>query len=171
MPALSQSQQRFFGMVHAVQKGDMEAPSKEIADAADDMSEKSVDDFASTKHKGLPKKKSGVVWKRTVEVGKDRKMKKDIATKAAASLLGIKLSSGDVPVPTDKEETDMTRPCARKPPISKAELNPSPKQEKSLIVNEDREMPTPEQPLKGLSAATAISNVAKLAAAKLLQRI
>ena len=28
MPAVSKAQQRFMGMVHAVQKGDMEAPSR-----------------------------------------------------------------------------------------------------------------------------------------------
>jgi hypothetical protein len=42
------------GMVHAVQKGDMEAPSKEIEKAADSMTDKAAKDFASTKHKGLP---------------------------------------------------------------------------------------------------------------------
>jgi hypothetical protein len=54
MPAQSKAQQRFMGMVHAVQKGDMEAPSKEIEKAADSMTDKAAKDFASTKHKGLP---------------------------------------------------------------------------------------------------------------------
>ena len=54
MPAQSKAQQRFMGMVHAVQKGDMEAPSKEVEKAADSMSKKDAKDFASTKHKGLP---------------------------------------------------------------------------------------------------------------------
>lgn len=54
MPAVSKAQQRFMGMVHAVQKGDMEAPSPEVAAAADSMSDKDAKDFASTKHKGLP---------------------------------------------------------------------------------------------------------------------
>ena len=169
MPARSASQQRFFGMVHAVQKGDMTAPSKEIADAATDMSEKSVGDFAATKHKGLPKKKSDVVWKRTAKVKKDKKMKKDIAVKAACRLLGIKQSSGDTPAPTDKEETDMTREQAPSPPVSEAQIIPTSfKQEKSQIVNEGREQPTPDQPLKGLSAVTSI---AKVAATALLKRI
>ena len=57
MPAVSKAQQRFMGMVHATQKGDMEAPSKEVEKAADGMSKKSAKDFASTKHKGLPNKK------------------------------------------------------------------------------------------------------------------
>jgi hypothetical protein len=54
MPAQSKAQQRFMGMVHAVQKGDMEAPSKEVEKAADSMSDADAKDYASTKHKGLP---------------------------------------------------------------------------------------------------------------------
>jgi len=54
MPSVSKAQQRFMGMVHAVQKGDMKAPSKEVEKAADSMSKKDAKDFASTKHKGLP---------------------------------------------------------------------------------------------------------------------
>ena len=56
MPAQSKAQQRFMGMVHAVQKGDMEAPSKEVEKAADSITDKDAKDFASTKHKGLPNK-------------------------------------------------------------------------------------------------------------------
>ena len=56
MPAKSKAQQRFMGMVHAVQKGDMEAPSPEVAKVAADMDDTSAKDFASTKHKGLPNK-------------------------------------------------------------------------------------------------------------------
>lgn len=54
MPAQSKAQQRFMGMVHAVQKGDLEDPSKEVEKAADSMTDKAAKDFASTKHKGLP---------------------------------------------------------------------------------------------------------------------
>jgi hypothetical protein len=60
MPAQSKAQQRFMGMVHAVQKGDMEAPSKEVEKAADSMSDKAAKDFASTSHKGLPNKKENM---------------------------------------------------------------------------------------------------------------
>ncbi len=56
MPAQSKAQQRFMGMVHAVQKGDMENPSPEVSKAADSMSDKDAKDFASTSHKGLPDK-------------------------------------------------------------------------------------------------------------------
>ncbi len=54
MPAVSKAQQRFMGMVHATQKGDMEAPSPEVEKAADSMKKSDAKDFASTKHKGLP---------------------------------------------------------------------------------------------------------------------
>jgi len=57
MPAVSKVQQRFMGMVHAVQKGDMNAPSKEVAKVADGMTAKDSKEFASTKHAGLPDKK------------------------------------------------------------------------------------------------------------------
>jgi len=55
--AKSKSQQRFFGMVHATQKGDKPA-SKEVEKAAKGMSKKDAKDFAKTKHKGLPNKVS-----------------------------------------------------------------------------------------------------------------
>ena len=58
MPAKSKAQQRFMGMVYAVKKGEMEAPSPEVAQAAASMSKGDAEDFASTKHKGLPEKKA-----------------------------------------------------------------------------------------------------------------
>ena len=58
MPAVSKAQQKFMGMVHAAQKGDMENPSPEVSKAADSMSDKDAKDFASTSHKGLPDKKT-----------------------------------------------------------------------------------------------------------------
>lgn len=54
--AVSKAQQKFMGMVHAVQKGEMKAPSKEVAKVAKGMSKKAGHDFAATKHKGLPNK-------------------------------------------------------------------------------------------------------------------
>ena len=55
--AKSKSQQRFFGMVRATQKGEMEKASPEVSKAAASMSKSDVKDFAKTKHKGLPEKK------------------------------------------------------------------------------------------------------------------
>ena len=54
--AVSKSQQRFFGMVRAVQKGRANIGG-DVAKAAASMKKKDVKDFASTKHKGLPEKK------------------------------------------------------------------------------------------------------------------
>ena len=56
MPAKSKSQQRLFGMVHAYQKGELKNASKEIKDIAKSISKKDAEDFAETKHKGLPNK-------------------------------------------------------------------------------------------------------------------
>ena len=57
MPALSKKQQRFFGIVRAIQKGDLAPTTPETAKAASDMKKGDVKKFASTKHKGLPEKK------------------------------------------------------------------------------------------------------------------
>ena len=57
MPAVSKKQQRFFGMVRAAQKGEMENPSPEVAEVAATTKRSSVKKFAKTKHKGLPEKK------------------------------------------------------------------------------------------------------------------
>ena len=53
--AVSKKQQKFMGMVHATQKGE-KAPSKEVAKVAKTMKKSDAEDFASTKHKGLPEK-------------------------------------------------------------------------------------------------------------------
>ena len=60
MPALSKKQQRFFGIVRAIQKGEMAPTTPETAKAAATMKKKDVKDFASTKHKGMPEKKKEV---------------------------------------------------------------------------------------------------------------
>ena len=57
MPALSKKQQRFFGIVRTIQKGEQAPTTPETAKAAADMKKSDVKKFASTKHKGLPNKK------------------------------------------------------------------------------------------------------------------
>src|SRR6056300_680080 len=59
MPAQSQQQQKLFGLALAYKRGEVPASevSDEIKDIADRMSEKEIEDFAATKHKGLPKMK------------------------------------------------------------------------------------------------------------------
>ena len=58
MPAKSKQQQKFMGIVRAIQKGEAPASkfSKKARDVAKKMGEKDVEKYASTKHKGLPKK-------------------------------------------------------------------------------------------------------------------
>ena len=69
MPALSKKQQKFFGIVRAIQKGEMAPTTPETAKAAADMKKGDVKKFASTKHKGLPEKK---------KIEEDRQIKKII---------------------------------------------------------------------------------------------
>lgn len=58
MPATSQQQQKLMGIVHALQTGDMKPSqaSGKAKEMAKSMKSGDVTDFASTKHKGLPKK-------------------------------------------------------------------------------------------------------------------
>ncbi len=66
MPAKSKQQQKFFGVVKAMQKGDI--PKKgEAGEVAKDMKKKEVDKMASTKHKGLPKKIKEMIGKTIVK--------------------------------------------------------------------------------------------------------
>ena len=68
--AKSKAQQRFFGMVRAAQKGEMDNPSSEVVDAADSMKVDDVKKFAKTKHKGLPEKKEVKEGSSVIYVGK-----------------------------------------------------------------------------------------------------
>lgn len=56
MPAKSKSQQRLFAIALAVRKGDMKRNEvdQSVLDIVDgDMTDKQIEDFASTSHKGL----------------------------------------------------------------------------------------------------------------------
>ena len=81
--AVSKSQQKFMGMVHATQKGE-KAPSKEVAKVAKSMPKKEAEKFASTKHKGLPEK----VGKKKTEESTDE------APKATGSKGGMQFGKG-----------------------------------------------------------------------------
>ena len=61
MPSVSKQQQKFFGLVRALQKGDVSPSSvtKKARDAAKDMKKSDVKKYAATKHKGLPRKVRG----------------------------------------------------------------------------------------------------------------
>jgi len=71
--AVSKAQQKFMGMVYATKKGDMKAPSPEVAKAAKSISKKEAKKYAETSHEGLPthkeeneKKKCETVDKRSI---------------------------------------------------------------------------------------------------------
>jgi hypothetical protein len=74
--AVSKKQQRFMGMVHAAQKGEKPA-SKEVSKVAKSMGKKDAEDFAKTKHKGLPEKakakKKDESVEETAEAPKEKK--------------------------------------------------------------------------------------------------
>ena len=70
--AVSKKQQKFMGMVHAAQKGEKPA-SGAVAKTAKTMGKKDAEDFASTKHKGLPEKKKSDSKKETNEEAADNK--------------------------------------------------------------------------------------------------
>lgn len=58
MPALSKSQQRLMGMVHAYKKGKLKHAPKKIKDVAKHISDEDARDFAKTKTDKLPEKKA-----------------------------------------------------------------------------------------------------------------
>jgi hypothetical protein len=69
MPAQSKQQQKFMGLVHAIQKGDVPASdvSPEAQKVAQDMKPSDVKDFASTSHTGLPRKVKQEILKKLKE--------------------------------------------------------------------------------------------------------
>ena len=83
MPSVSKQQQKFFGLVRALQKGDVSPSSvtKKARDAAKDMKKSDVKKYAATKHKGLPRKVRGetkvreLIKKMVREILDEQKMK------------------------------------------------------------------------------------------------
>jgi len=55
--SVSQAQQKMMGMALAYKRGEMDDASPEVKKMANSMSTKDLEDFAKTKHKGLPAKK------------------------------------------------------------------------------------------------------------------
>lgn len=74
MPAQSQQQQKLFGLALAVKRG--EVPASEVSDEVkaivDRMSEKDIEDFAGTKHDGLPKKVEAQIREMVREIMRER---------------------------------------------------------------------------------------------------
>jgi hypothetical protein len=74
--ATSKSQQRLMGMALAYKRGEMPDAPEAIKKIADGMSLKDLEDFAKTKHKGLPDKKDEDCWPGYKQVGMKKKGKK-----------------------------------------------------------------------------------------------
>ena len=103
--AVSKSQQRFFGMVDALKKGEkVKGATADMKKAAKDMSTKDVKDFARTKHKGLPNKVSEAVNVQAIKdevigavrSGNPREMKRvdDTIAKRIRDLMDLRGTAG-----------------------------------------------------------------------------
>jgi len=84
MPATSQQQQKLFGLALAVKRGEVSASevSDEVNAIVDRMSEKDIEDFAGTKHDGLPKKVEAQLREIVREIMRERAMKEAELPKA-----------------------------------------------------------------------------------------
>lgn len=71
MPSKSKAQQKFMGAVYALKKGDIKPSdvTPAVRKVAKDMKKSDAKDFASTKHKGLPKKVKQEIIKRLKKEG------------------------------------------------------------------------------------------------------
>ena len=92
MPALSQQQQKIMGMALAYKRGNASGleVSTKIKQIAGGMSEKELEKFASTKHKGIPKK----VGENKIKVTELQKMVQDAVEEVMQEKFSVrKLSS------------------------------------------------------------------------------
>ena len=97
--ALSKSQQRFMGMVYAYKKGEMPNASDEVKKAAEGMSKKDAEKYASTKHAKLPEKVEEKLDK------KDIPFLKDLAGKLSDGAKKHKKQSEKIKLALNTEET------------------------------------------------------------------
>jgi len=97
--ATSQQQQKLMGLALAYKRG--EVPEDEVSSTvkglADRMSEKDLEDFASTKHKGLPKK---VDEDGHTDVPSSERMCKTIVEDANAILSALSSMQDEASLPT-----------------------------------------------------------------------
>jgi len=101
MPAQSQQQQKLFGLALAVKRGEV-SPSEvsdEVKDIVDRMSEKDIEDFAGTSHKGLPKKVEQQIREMVREIMRERAIAEIELSKADMEKLH---SDGEVDVDGEK---------------------------------------------------------------------
>jgi len=74
MPAQSQQQQKLFGLALSVKRGETPRSdaSADVLGIVDSMTEKEIEDFASTSHKGLPKKVEQQIREMVREIMRER---------------------------------------------------------------------------------------------------
>ena len=95
--AVSKQQQKFMGMAHAMQKGEkVKGASKELKKVAKTMKPKDTEDFAKTKHKGLPDK---VNKKEVDENSEDGRL---TTTQTGAGKTSTSSSTGRISATVDK---------------------------------------------------------------------
>ena len=98
--AVSKKQQKFMGMAHAMQKGEkIPGASKELKKVAKTMKPKDTEDFASTKHKGLPEK---VKSKKKEEVEEDSDEGRLITKQTGPGQTSTSSTTGRVSATMDK---------------------------------------------------------------------
>ena len=105
MPSVSKKQQKFMGIVRAIQKGEADPSdfNKDAQDAAKKMKKTSVKKYAKTKHKGLPNKKVNEGRVLHFTKIKDKTLEKHL--KVIAKKVGAKVSkiSGGFKVDADND--------------------------------------------------------------------
>jgi len=100
--AVSKQQQKFMGMAHAMQKGEkIKGASKELKKVARTMKPKDTEDFAKTKHKGLPDK---VDKKEVDENSKDGRL---TTTQTGPGKTSTSSSTGRISTTLDKGKVDV----------------------------------------------------------------
>ena len=104
MPAKSKAQQKFMGMVHRAQKGEKPA-SATVAKVAKKMKKTDAEDYASTKHKGLPKKvtvKEVSKWLKSLEEFRYRKVR-GVDARRVTSFVNRGMNEEDLPMSLRKK--------------------------------------------------------------------
>jgi len=123
--AVSKKQQRFMGMVHSAQKGEKPA-SRAVGKVANTMKKSDANDFASTKHKGLPEKAKKKEVDETSEDGRlttTRTGPGKTLTTSSTGRISATVGNGKMsvkPGKTDKQMDDDTDTASNKDTSSKS---------------------------------------------------
>lgn len=116
MPAVSKSQQRLFGMIHAYQTGKLKKVPTKIKQVASNISMTSATHFAETKHKGLRNKVKKAGWYENYRKNEINKVNGHYSPEDFKSATGIDVKRGSHPDEAeDKQLTkEVVKPSALK---------------------------------------------------------